>query len=268
MLVGIGNGRNSGHGQGILDMDCQLKRMPRIDGRVKSRQAFPYRIVRMALTLLLPEYCPSCGKASGQAGFCQACSASLARHDRQCRRCGVPFTGNAVCGPCQRFPSPIDETIAPFKYTAPVSDAIHRLKYHRQLACGRDLGYLLAGELRWRISALPDVLVPVPLHWRRRFERGFNQSLEIAEPISTQLGVPIQSDLVRRRTHTSPQVGKMPAQRRRNMRRVFHVPDGKPPAHVAILDDVITSGATASELALCLRRAGTERVSVWAVTRV
>jgi ComF family protein len=180
--------------------------------------------------------------------------------------CGVPLTGGPVCGHCQKDPPPIEQTIAPFRYAPPLSSAIQRLKYHGKLACGRDLGFLLAREIETRAVPLPDILVPVPLHWKRRCRRGFNQSLEIARPLSDVLGVPVETGLARRRVHTRPQVGQAPHRRRGNVRDVFQA-SGRTCRSVAIVDDVVTSGSTVTELARCLATAGAREIYVWALTR-
>lgn len=256
-------------------MDLKRFRIIPLARRLASGARFPAGVpalsrltMRALVDLILPDQCRLCAEVSDQAGYCARCAARLPRHDRQCRICGVPFTGGAICGRCQRQPPPILETIAPFQYAPPVSDDIHQLKYHRKLACGRDLGTLLARELARRASWRPDVLVPVPLHWKRRFRRGFNQSVEIAVPVSRALDVPIDLNLVERRVHTAPQVGLMPAQRRRNTRRAFRATEVRKPESAAIVDDVITSGSTVSEVAHCLRRSGVKWIVVWALTRV
>jgi len=159
------------------------------------------------------------------------------------------------------------ETIAPFQYAPPVSEDIHQLKYHRRLACGRDLGILLVRELEARLPELPDVLVPVPLHWQRQFQRGFNQAIEIARPVSRAFDIPIETGVVTRRLHTPPQVGLSSAQRGRNIRRAFAWTGRPVPESAAIIDDVITSGSTVAEVARCLRHAGVEHIAVWALAR-
>jgi len=240
-------------------MDCQRKSMPWIDRSVNWKHL---------LAFLLPDRCHVCDAAGIEGAYCERCADALPRHASQCRVCGAPLAEAAACGKCQRDPPPILETVAPFRYAPPVSEAIHKLKYHRALACGRDLGLLLARELTRDSPRRPDALVPVPLHWRRRFRRGFNQSLEIAEPVSRRLDIPIRCDLVRRRAHTTPQVGLRPGQRRRNVRGAFRTAGPEAPGRVAIVDDVVTSGSTAEELARCLRRAGAREVYLWALARV
>lgn len=219
------------------------------------------------LDLLLPDQCRICGAASPGAGYCRDCAAALPRHDRQCRACGVPVVIDGICGRCQQDPPPVAETIAPFRYAPPVSEDIHKLKYHRSLACGRDLGTLLARDLERRLPELPDVLVPVPLHWKRQFQRGFNQSVEIAGPVSRTFGIPIDLSLVKRDLSTRPQVGLTPSQRRSNLRRAFRFAGTSVPESAAIVDDVITSGATVAEVARCLRGAGVTTIFVWALAR-
>ena len=249
-------------------MDCQPKRMPWIDRCVNLRQWLPRPDPRRLIDLILPDQCRLCGKASQSGGYCADCAAKLPRHQRQCRVCGVPFAGVQVCGRCQIKPPPFVETIAPFRYASPLSDDIRGLKYRARMANGRDLGLLLARELAHRAGWLPEVLIPVPLHWKRQFRRGFNQSAEIAKPVSEALNIPVDLNLVERRVHTDPQVGLTPAQRRVNLLGAFRCPHGRMPGSAAIIDDVITSGSTVAELARVLRGAGVDRIAVWALVRV
>lgn len=219
------------------------------------------------IDLLLPDQCRICGGASSNAGYCLDCAADLPRHGLQCPVCAIPVVTGGICGRCQHDLPPFTETIAPFQYAPPLSEDIHKLKYQRKLACGRDLGTLLAREIEARLPELPEALVPVPLHWRRQLQRGFNQSVEIARPVAGALDIPIVAGLVKRRVHTPPQVGLSPAQRRGNIRRVFELTTKPLPRSAAIIDDVITSGSTVTELARCLRAAGVEHVQVWALAR-
>jgi ComF family protein len=157
--------------------------------------------------------------------------------------------------------------VAPFRYRYPLDVLIRELKYHDRLACVRFLGGALADEVRARRSDLPERLLPVPLHWRRCIARGFNQSLEIARVVGARLNIPVDRGIVRRVRATPAQAGLPAAERRRNLRNAFLVAKVPPCKRVAIVDDVVTTGATAREISRALRRAGIEDVQIWAVAR-
>ena len=131
----------------------------------------------------------------------------------------------------------------------------------------RLLGQLMALALLEGGARRPDVILPVPLHPRRLRERGYNQALELARPISAALGVRTDTVTCMRAAYTSAQVGLDDRERRRNVRGAFKVVRSPVASHMAILDDVVTTGSTVTELARVLRRAGVQRVDVWAVAR-
>jgi ComF family protein len=140
------------------------------------------------------------------------------------------------------------------------------LKFHRRLEAAPLLGALLAGAVMRSGEPLPELIVPVPMSHARLRQRGYNQALELARPVSRQLGIPLDWQSCRRARHTPAQTSLKARERRKNMRGAFVVQRGLP-SHVAILDDVITTGATATELALALKRSGVARVEVWACAR-
>jgi ComF family protein len=140
-------------------------------------------------------------------------------------------------------------------------------KFRGRLNAVRLLGQLLAGSILASGQALPDVLVPVPLHRGRLAERGYNQALEIARVVGRALALPVDPDCCERRLATLPQAALDVGARRRNIRGAFGVRASLAWRHLAILDDVVTTGSTVEELARVLRRAGAERIQVWAVAR-
>ena len=144
---------------------------------------------------------------------------------------------------------------------------IHALKYRGKIACGRVLGELVAGRIRLREGGLPHCIVPVPLATNRYRERGYNQSIELGLPLERILGVPMRTDLAMRTRATREQAELSRKDRRMNVRGAFRVQRALPGSHVAILDDVVTTGSTVNELAKALRRAGASRIEVWAVAR-
>ncbi len=141
------------------------------------------------------------------------------------------------------------------------------MKFNRRLAIAHQFGLLMADGLRESHLALPESIIPVPLHRARLTERGYNQALEIARPIAKILSVPLDFTSCTRVRNTMEQMALPARERRGNVRGAFRVRERLPFRHVAILDDVITTGHTAGELARVIRRAGVKRVDLWACAR-
>src|SRR5690606_6443743 len=152
-------------------------------------------------------------------------------------------------------------------YGDPVDRLLPRFKFHRDLAAGRALAEAMAE--RFAPLPRPDALVAVPLHRARLRQRGYDQALELAKPLSRALGIPLPRDVLQRMRTTAPQSRLDATARRRNLRGAFVVAPGMPlPAHVALVDDVMTTGATLHAAAKALRRAGVARVDAWVCARV
>jgi ComF family protein len=221
--------------------------------------------------LLFPPRCRLCGAASAaDPALCQACLDDLPWLEGGCQRCARPLPAggeNRWCGTClQRAPA-FDAATALLHYQSPADYLIQRLKFSGELAVARMLSRLLAEKIAARASALPNLLIPVPLHRARLHERGFNQATELARHLGRRLAVPVDHRLCRRNRHTPPQSLTPLRQRRRNLRGAFNLSGELPAAHVAIVDDVMTTGHTADELAGVLRRAGAGYVEVWVIAR-
>jgi ComF family protein len=217
---------------------------------------------------LLPWRCLLCGDAGADGlDLCAACAAELPRNTRCCARCALPLPSSvAVCGACQRKPPPWDAAWAPFRYGWPLDRLEARYKFGRDLAAGRTLARLWQGVCA--PAATPALILPVPLHRARLRQRGYNQALELARPLGRALGVPVRHDLLLRPRATAAQTELDAAARRRNVRGAFALREGATlPAHVVVLDDVMTTGATLAECARVLKRAGVARVEVWALAR-
>ncbi|MDT8383546.1 MAG: ComF family protein [Gammaproteobacteria bacterium] len=223
---------------------------------------------------VLPPVCVLCGEAGvrapgGSSDLCLACRTALPWAENPCARCALPLPATAVealCGRCQTQPPAFHACLAPFRYGSPLDHLLQGLKFNGRLAQARLLGELMADWLGAVVEAPPDQLIPVPLHAARLRERGFNQALELARPIARQFGLPLNIHGVRRRRATPPQSDLSRQQRLKNIRGAFEVvqPLG---AHVVIIDDVMTTGSTADELARTLLGAGAERVEVWVCAR-
>jgi len=218
---------------------------------------------------LFPPTCLLCG-APGLAGrdLCAGCAHDLPYLDANCIRCALPLAvpGSAVCGNCLRHPPSFDQTHAALTYREPVRHMVHALKFHRRYPFARLLGSLLADSLAGRAD-LPERLIPVPLHRHRFSQRGFNPSAEIARDLGRRLSIPLDNGAVSRQRATVSQVGLTAEARARNVRRAFTVRSPFSWRHVAIIDDVMTTGSTVNELATALRHAGAERIEVWVCAR-
>jgi ComF family protein len=217
---------------------------------------------------ILPHHCLLCG-AAGEDGLdlCRECARELPRNRTCCARCALPLPEPAAqCGQCQRRPPPWDAAWVPFRYAWPLDRLESRFKFSANLAAGRVLASLWLREPL--PPALPAWIVPVPLHLARLRQRGYNQALELARPLAKRLGPALRCDGLLRQRATAAQTELGAVQRRRNVRGSFAVHDKVAwPDHVALLDDVMTTGATLAECARMLKRAGVQRVDVWALAR-
>ena len=182
--------------------------------------------------------------------------------------CARPSPGAAVCGACLKRRPKFATTLAACAYAFPLDRLVQALKYQHRLALAEPLGdALAAAALRAPPSyARPDALVAVPLGAARQRERGFNQAVEIARVVARRTGLPITTGLVR--TGDAPAQATLPwAQRRRNVRGAFACRGAFAGRHVALVDDVMTTGATLEAAAAALLHAGAARVDAWVVAR-
>jgi ComF family protein len=216
----------------------------------------------------LPWRCQLCG-ADGVDGIdlCEGCIADLPRNTICCARCALPLASSAaICGTCQRRPPPWDAAWVPFVYGWPLDRLESRFKFGGDLACGRSLAKLWCDTVL--PLDLPKLILPVPLHRQRLRDRGYNQALELARPLARAMSVPLSHDVLTRNRPSAPQTELDARARRRNVRKAFVLkPTRVLPAHVAIVDDVMTTGATLAECARALKSAGVARVDVWALAR-
>ena len=226
------------------------------------------RWLRRASRLLIAPRCLVCAER-GQADLdlCSACSAELPWNLDVCRQCALPLDGLAArCGQCSLRPPPWSLVQSGLRYAFPVDRLLPRFKFHGDLAAGE----VLATLLQWSLdpAETPEALVPVPLHRARLRERGYDQALELARFLHRDGGPPVLAERLRRLRHTAPQSELGAAARRDNVFGAFALHgDGPLPAHVALVDDVLTTGATVGECARVLLSAGVRRVDVWTVAR-
>lgn len=230
-----------------------------------------YQCISWLQARLFPTHCRLCGVAThSQLQLCTNCLGDLPWLAGTCPRCSQPLPArqqDSECGRCQKQSPAFDATTALFHYQAPVDYLIKRLKFSDELALSPLLSSLLARNIAQRNAPLPDLLLPVPLHTSRLRERGFNQATELARRVSRELGIPLDHRRCRRTRQTEPQSLLSTNARRINLRNAFVVRGNLPVRHVAIIDDVMTTGHTTGELARVLKQAGAEYVEVWVIAR-
>lgn len=231
-----------------------------------------YNWTNIVQQLTYPSTCVLCG-APGEEDrdLCPGCHRDLPHNHHPCPRCAQPLPESASpdmpCGECQKSPPRFDSCLAAFRYESPLDHLIGNLKFHGRLSHGRLLAELLGRYLQQRQEQLPQLIIPVPLHPSRLRERGFNQALELAQPIGRLLNIPVASTLCIRNRATAPQLGLDRKARRRNVRGAFELRGELTAEHVVLVDDVVTTGNTVNELAIQLRRHGAKQIEVWAVAR-
>jgi len=224
--------------------------------------------------------CLLCDRSlTGRDNICRDCEEHLPWLPPGCERCGLRTgslsPGQSVHEQCIKNPPAFDRCLGAFEYRAPVNALIARFKYRHRFAESRALGQLLAATFTRHYDdnrlAMPECLLPMPLHqWRLR-RRGFNQANMLAQHIAHRTGLQMDTFSIVRNKTAHNQKGQSRAQRINNMQQVFAVNRRHrlgEVKHVAIVDDVVTTGATANALAQVLRDCGVQRIEVWCVARV
>ena len=209
--------------------------------------------------------CALCLAPAKADRVCTDCARSLPRPQAACARCAVPLPQPGICGRCLRHPPAFEATSCAFEYRFPVDRLVQRFKFAGDLAIGRWLGECLAHAAAG--VDRPELLLAAPLGAARLRERGFNQALVLARVVGCALRVPVDAGVVEKVRDTRPQHGLARADRHENLRGAFRVRRSLDGAHVAIVDDVMTTGSTAQALARVLREAGARRVDAWVLAR-
>ncbi|MGV8944744.1 double zinc ribbon domain-containing protein [Thermomonas sp.] len=234
-----------------------LSQPPKVDGACRA-----------PLRWLFALHCMVCGEA-GQDGrdLCRACCAALPWQGPACLCCALPLPSPDTCGACLQKPPPVTQAHAVFDYAFPLDRLLPRLKFHRDFASGRVLAQAMADHCAPLTQ--PDALLPLPLHRGRLRRRGYDQALELARPLARALDLPLATDLLERAKSTSAQSRLEADARQRNLRGAFRViPSVSLPAHIVLVDDVMTTGATLHAAARVLLAAGAQRVDAWVCARV
>ena len=235
--------------------------------------------IHAALDHLLPATCILCGGAGDDGlDLCAGCRADLPGIAPCCGRCALPLppgrVDGALCGRCQRHPPPFEHCLAAFRYQDALPMLVAGIKFRDRMNHLRLLGTLLAEAIAAQLAtspdtagSRPDAVIPVPLHRRRLRERGYNQALELARHLSRYMDLPLDADCCSRHRATPPQSSLERRARLANVRGAFATRRRLDGRHLIIVDDVVTTASTVTEMTRALRQAGAARVDVWCLAR-
>ena len=213
----------------------------------------------------LPLACPTWG-------LCSCCTAAIPEPLPACPQCGLPALSSPLpCGRCIRQPPPWDSLVCVGDFTPPLRGLIHDLKFNAQPGLAPALARLLLLKILHARNEqrliLPHRLVSIPLHQRRAFSRGYNQSALLAAPLSRWLSLPYSNATLIRNRASQPQHLLCARQRQANLKGAFSVEIPLTDHHIAIVDDVVTTGNTVAEIARLLKKQGATTVQVWCLCR-
>ena len=216
---------------------------------------------------LLPGICVLCRSHSDEAmDLCRACATDLRPNVGACPRCAIPTPAReGECPACQVAPPPYASAVVPYLYAPPLTKVINGLKHGNGLIEARILATLMRPALIR--DDPPDVILPVPLTYRRRVQRGYNQAALLAAQIARTVGVPVDYRGLKRIRHAAPQQSLDAAARRRNQLGAYRACRDFSGKDIAVVDDVMTTGATAAEISVTLLDAGAKAVRIWAAAR-
>ncbi|WP_439134536.1 ComF family protein [Pseudomaricurvus sp.] len=235
----------------------------------------PHPFIKLLRQTLPHQVCRYCMAPSAEGALCTHCQDALLDLKPRCFRCALPLNDPAgICGECLANPPAFERTLCADSYRPPISYWLQNFKDYRDLRDGHLLVQRLIQELEtaYRADDLPDYLIPVPLHWRRALWRSFNQASWMAEQLRAHFDIPVIQAL--RRTRPGSDQRHLSRQDRlRNLRAVFQLQSDRrihehlQNRHLAVIDDVITTTATARAISAELRRQGAGRVDIWCLAR-
>ena len=261
-------------GNGLVPPHCVLCKRPATQSARQSPASIPSQppAPRPPPTLCLCAPCEFTLRPNAHS--CAVCARPLPLAETAAAHDGgvgdAPQTdGGRVCGQCQKTSPRYDRVVAPYTYSEPARALVIDLKFHEKLLNARVLAILFAKRLNARPphDSWPDTLIPVPLHPSRIRRRGYNQSLELARELGRLTAIPVRPRHCERRINTAPQADLPLAQKRANVRGAFACRADLKGRHIAIVDDVMTSGHTVGEMARALKKSRAARVDVWVMTR-
>jgi ComF family protein len=234
----------------------------------------PQSTYQVYIWLKNKQFCLLCDESTDTTfPICTRCEADLPWLVDPCERCALPMAMSGLtCGQCLRQPPAFSEVVVPWRYDFPIDALVTRFKHQGKWPMGRLLAELLGQSLEHRFAdglQRPDCLLPVPLARKRLRQRGYNQAEMLARWLGAQLAIPMDDHVLRRVLETPAQQGLDAKARQRNLRKAFVLADDANVAgrHFAVVDDVLTTGATLNAVTQLLIKAGARRVDVYCLAR-
>ena len=230
-----------------------------------------YQWIKNIPTHITPKHCPITRRQLTPANLIHpSARALLSTVQPACPLCSLPYEhgadAEALCPACSTVLPPYQRLLAACRYQSPADTLVQQLKFQGRLSCAEAMAELMA-EAAPPTEALPEVLLPVPLHSGRLRERGFNQAAEIVKSLSHRLNIPMDDRLLIRNKPTPPQSDLSADQRKQNVKNAFEMRYSPKYQHVAVIDDVVTTGHTVKAVSRLLKSGGIKCVEVWCFAR-
>jgi len=209
--------------------------------------------------------CRLCRAPCQAYALCPDCINDLPKINSACPHCALPMDKNRTCGQCLTHPPIQTQSTSAYVYSDTVRQLLIDFKFHGKLYLSDFFAEQIISSLDSK--PLPEVLIPIPLHHNRLRQRGYNQSHELAKSLSKRLKIPINNNYLSRTVDTVAQASLTFKERKKNIQHAFKLDNKDVPKHIALIDDVLTSGHTANAAAKLFKRAGTNTIEVWTIAR-
>ena len=240
----------------------------------RIRRLWPHAIqsIRTIALWLLESIAPSCcllcrQKPEYRHGLCRNCWMTLPANKDHCERCALPMGQTGLCGCCQQRSPAFDSVIAPMCYQPPIDQILRALKYRQHLSFARTVAGLISDAVACAGAPRPDLLLGTPMTPHALRKRGFNQAAFVAHLIGRDLGIPVSASVLKKTRESERQSVLGAKERQINLKGAFHCTRLLQGKHIALIDDILTTGATANEASRMLKDAGAARVDIWVCAR-
>jgi ComF family protein len=226
------------------------------------------KLLSITQTLRLPLICFYCNQFhKGRMALCDQCIDVLPTLGPRCQHCAYPLehTSYLLCGHCIKNTPAFDKAIIYYRFEEPLRRLIHQFKYENGLYLANLLSHLMLNA--WYDNpSQAECLIPVPMHSTRIKHRGYNQAMVLTKILAKKVNLPYKMRICQKILNTPPQASLAKNERQQNLKNAFQI-ESTPYQHVVLIDDILTTGNTANEMASALKKAGVEKVDIWCCAR-